>query len=135
MDDYIQDENSASNVDKFWARRYYLFEKFDEGISMDEQSWGTVVPEAVADYIASKVRCDTVLDAFCGVGGISLKLANTCYRVIANDWDNQKIKCLKRNASVYSVDNIEMKNSDFLQLKNLTPDIIVLHPEIHVMNW
>ena len=73
---------------------------------MDDESWGSVVPEAVAEYVASKIRCDTVLDAMSGVGGISLKLANTCYRVIANDSDAQKIKCLRRNATVYGVDNI-----------------------------
>lgn len=135
MDDYIQDENNASNVDKFWGKRYYLFQKFDEGISLDEQSWGDVVPEAVAEYIASKIRCDTVLDAFCGVGGLSLKLANTCYRVIANDIDDQKIQCLKRNSSVYSVDNIETRMNDFHEITHLEPDIIVIHPSVKVMNW
>ena len=95
-----------TNVDRFWNQRYYIFERFDEGISIDEESWSTVVPEAVAEFIASRVRCDTVLDAFSGVGGVAIKLANTCYRVVANDNNKDRINCLSRNASVYCIDNI-----------------------------
>jgi trimethylguanosine synthase len=31
-----------------------LFEKFDEGIKLDKQSWFSVTPEVVADHIATK---------------------------------------------------------------------------------
>lgn len=55
--DKVERSYSASNVDRFWNKRYYLFEKFDEGISLDEESWSEVTPEAVAEYIANKIRC------------------------------------------------------------------------------
>lgn len=132
MKEIYQDDNSLTNVDRFWNQRYYLFEKFDEGISIDQESWNTVVPEAVAEFIASKIRCDTVLDAFCGVGGISIKLANTCYRVVANDKNRDRINCLSRNACVYSIDNIELVENNFLNMEDIQSDIVVLHPSIKV---
>lgn len=35
-------------LESFWSRRYLLFDKFDLGIKMDEDSWYTAPPEAVA---------------------------------------------------------------------------------------
>ena len=101
---------SNSNVDRFWNQRYLLFQKFDEGISLDNQSWSSVTPEPVAEYISNRIRCQTVLDAFCGAGGDSIKLANTCSRVIANDICSRKIQCLINNAKVYCAQNIETLN-------------------------
>ena len=66
-----------------------------------------MTPEAVAEYIAKKIRCEVVLDGFCGAGGDSIKLANTCSRVIANDIDFRKTNCLNNNAKVYGASNIE----------------------------
>jgi trimethylguanosine synthase len=108
-----------SCFDKYWNKRYLLFEKFDEGINLDEESWYSVTPEAVAEYIASKIKCDTVLDGFCGAGGDSIKLANTCSHVIANDICKIKLRCLKNNAKVYCVENIETINEDFLKLEGI----------------
>lgn len=59
------------------------------------------------------------MDAFCGAGGDAIKLANTCSRVIANDIDHRKLKCLNNNAKVYCTENIEMLNQNFLELENI----------------
>ena len=115
-------------MDRFWDKRYLIFEKFDEGISLDDESWRNVTPEAVAEYISNKIRCETVLDGFCGAGGDSIKLANTCSRVIANDINSKKLQCLNNNAKVYCAENIEMMNQDFLELENIEPDIVYINP-------
>jgi trimethylguanosine synthase len=60
--------------------------------------------------------CESVLDAFCGAGGDSIKLALNCNRVVSNDIDPIKIKLLQNNAAVYGVDNIETMANDFFRL-------------------
>jgi trimethylguanosine synthase len=73
---------------KYWNQRYILFEKFDEGIKIDENSWTINPPEQVSEYIANKCNgAKIILDAFAGVGGTSIKLANinSCAKVIANE--------------------------------------------------
>lgn len=74
---------------------------------MDQQSWFSVTPQAVAEHIAGKLSgMDVVFDGFCGAGGDSIQLGLNCKRVISNDIDPVKVKLLKNNAAVYGVDNI-----------------------------
>ena len=47
-----------------------------------------------------------MLDGFCGAGGMAIKLANTCSRVICNDVERVRLNLLERNAKVYCVENI-----------------------------
>jgi trimethylguanosine synthase len=61
------------------------------GIKMDEDSWETTIPEAVAEYMSMRIKCATVLDGFCGVGSSAIKFARTCPIVLANDRDYAKI--------------------------------------------
>lgn len=136
---YFREESSfksngrgqQNNIDKFWDQRYLLFQKFDEGISLDQESWRTLVPQAIAEYLSNKIKCQTVLDAFCGAGGNSIKLANTCSRVIATDINLSKLKCLSHNAKVCCVDNIKILHQNFLTLQEeFSADIVFLHPQI-----
>jgi trimethylguanosine synthase len=60
-----------------------LFEKFDYGIKLDEDSWFSVIPEVISQYLSERVSCPTILVGYCGVGGEALKFANTCHKVIA----------------------------------------------------
>lgn len=48
-----------------------------------------MTPEAVANYVASKIggKDKVVLDGFCGAGGDSIQLALNCKEVISNDLD------------------------------------------------
>lgn len=118
-------------LDQFWGKRYFLFERFDEGIKIDEESWERgVIPEIVAEHIAGKVRCETILDAFSGVGSIAIKLSNTCVHVIGNDPEPLKLKCLANNSKVYNVDNIELTNYNFLSLEGLKLDVILAFPPL-----
>lgn len=81
-----------------------MFEKFDEGIKIDENSWSKIPPEQISEYIASKCNgAKVILDAFAGVGGTSIKLANvnSCVKVIANDYNKKKTSFLLNNAKVY----------------------------------
>jgi trimethylguanosine synthase len=46
-----------------------LFSKYDEGILLDKESWFSVTPEKVAEYIAKRFSDKNVIDGCCGVGG------------------------------------------------------------------
>ncbi|XP_061696403.1 trimethylguanosine synthase isoform X2 [Syngnathoides biaculeatus] len=67
---------------KYWAQRYRLFSRFDEGIKLDREGWFSVTPEKIAEHIALRVESSLsntqlVIDAFCGVGGNSIQFALT----------------------------------------------------------
>lgn len=74
-----------------------------------------MTPELIADQIADRCRCDTVLDAFCGVGGNAIAFAKTCNRVIALDTSPVRLALARHNAIIYGVaDRIEFILADYL---------------------
>lgn len=58
----------------------------------------------------------TILDAFCGAGGDSIKLASSCKNVLSNDIDEIKAKCMVNNVKVYDINNISVNCADFFKL-------------------
>lgn len=44
------------------------------------ESWFSVTPQKVAEHIAERCKCDTIIDAFCGAGGNAIQFAVTCER-------------------------------------------------------
>ncbi|NIG60342.1 trimethylguanosine synthase [Pontoporia blainvillei] len=119
---------------KYWAQRYRLFSRFDDGIKLDREGWFSVTPEKIAEHIAGRVsqsfQCDTIVDAFCGVGGNTIQFALTGKRVIAVDINPVKIDLARHNAEIYGVaDKIEFICGDFLQLaSHLKADVVFLSP-------
>lgn len=103
-----------SKLDYFWHRRYLLFERFDYGVQLDEDSWFSALPEAVAQYLARRVSCPTVLVGYCGVGYEALRFASYCTKVLAVDADSTKLEHLQTNAAIYGVDNLQILNHEFL---------------------
>ncbi|RIA91568.1 RNA cap guanine-N2 methyltransferase-domain-containing protein [Glomus cerebriforme] len=117
-------------LEKYWHQRYLLFSLYDEGIMMDEEGWYSVTPEYLAEYLAKRCACDTIIDAMCGVGGNAIQFAKTCKKVIAIDIDETKLYCAKNNASIYGVeDKIEFILGDFYDLvPQLKADVVFLSP-------
>ncbi|NWI65945.1 TGS1 synthase, partial [Todus mexicanus] len=119
---------------KYWAQRYRLFSRFDEGIKLDREGWFSVTPEKIAEHIAIRVsqsfNCDIIVDAFCGVGGNAIQFALTSKRVIAIDIDPEKLSLARHNAEVYGVaDQIEFVCGDFMVLAaDLQADVVFLSP-------
>ncbi|NXF10216.1 TGS1 synthase, partial [Smithornis capensis] len=119
---------------KYWAQRYRLFSRFDEGIKLDREGWFSVTPEKIAEHIALRVsqsfNCDIIVDAFCGVGGNAIQFALTSKRVIAIDIDPEKLSLARNNAEVYGVaDHIEFVCGDFMVLAaDLRADVVFLSP-------
>nr|XP_040026228.1 trimethylguanosine synthase isoform X1 [Gasterosteus aculeatus aculeatus]XP_040026229.1 trimethylguanosine synthase isoform X1 [Gasterosteus aculeatus aculeatus]XP_040026233.1 trimethylguanosine synthase isoform X1 [Gasterosteus aculeatus aculeatus] len=120
---------------KYWAQRYRLFSRYDEGIRLDREGWFSVTPERIAEHIALRVEhsfpdCQLVIDAFCGVGGNAIQFALAGKRVLAVDIDPVRLDLARHNATVYNVaDRIDFLQGDFLQLApRLHGDVVFLSP-------
>nr|XP_046264693.1 trimethylguanosine synthase isoform X2 [Scatophagus argus] len=120
---------------KYWAQRYRLFSRFDEGIKLDREGWFSVTPERIAEHIALRVErgfsdSQLVIDAFCGVGGNAIQFALTGKRVLAIDINRKRLDLARHNAGVYGVtDRIDFLQGDFLHLApQLRGDVVFLSP-------
>lgn len=69
-----------------YAQRKRLFSLYSKGCLLDEEGWYSVTPENIANQIAERCRCDTIVDAFCGVGGNTIAFAKTCERGASNNF-------------------------------------------------
>ncbi|TNN58138.1 Trimethylguanosine synthase [Liparis tanakae] len=120
---------------KYWAQRYRLFSRFDEGVRLDREGWFSVTPERIAEHIALRVErsfpeARLIVDAFCGVGGNAIQFALAGKRVLAVDIDPVRLDLARHNAVVYGVaDRIDFVQGDFLQLApRLRGDVVFLSP-------
>lgn len=112
-----ESEKRPPKLEKFYAQRYRLFSKYDEGIMMDDESWFSVTPEKIAEHHANKCKGNLVIDAFCGVGGNTIQLAKTCAVVVGIDIDPVKLEYARNNAQIYGVaDRIEFILGDVLKV-------------------
>jgi len=59
----------VSYLQKYEIKRYELFSRYDEGVYLDEESFYSVTPERIAEYLGQRLKCGTILDGFCGCGG------------------------------------------------------------------
>lgn len=113
---YANANQVPNHLKKYFAQRYRLFSRYSEGCLLDEEGWYSVTPERIADQIAERCRCDTIIDAFCGVGGNAIAFAKTCERVIAIDNSPVKLALARHNAALYGVvDRIDFVLADFVQ--------------------
>eukprot|EP01063_Lacrimia_lanifica_P019141 TRINITY_DN26206_c0_g1_i1.p1 TRINITY_DN26206_c0_g1~~TRINITY_DN26206_c0_g1_i1.p1 ORF type:complete len:336 (+),score=112.20 TRINITY_DN26206_c0_g1_i1:59-1009(+) len=120
-------------MEKYWAQRYKLWSKFDEGVWMDEEMWYSVTPEQIAVHIAERckaVKHDVIIDAFSGAGGNTIQFAKIAKQVIAIDIDPVKLQIARHNAQVYGVAHkIEYIQGDYTKLlPHLEADIVFLSP-------
>ncbi|XP_077413573.1 trimethylguanosine synthase isoform X2 [Vanacampus margaritifer] len=129
------DMAAEPDLAKYWAQRYRLFSRFDEGIRLDREGWFSVTPEKIAEHIALRVESSfsntqLIIDAFCGVGGNAIQFALTGKRVLAVDIDPVRLDLARHNATVYGVAHqIEFLQGDFLQLApRLCGDVVFLSP-------
>ncbi|KAG6810473.1 hypothetical protein H0H92_011708 [Tricholoma furcatifolium] len=114
---YTDASEVPEGLQKYFAQRERYFSKYSvpPGCLLDQEGWYSVTPELVADQIAERCRCDTILDAFCGVGGNAIAFAKTCQRVIALDTSPVRLALARHNAQIYGVaDRIEFVLADYI---------------------
>ncbi|KAH6915625.1 Tgs1 protein [Coprinopsis sp. MPI-PUGE-AT-0042] len=121
---YEDEADVPEAIQKYFSQRYRMFSLYSEppGCLLDDEGWFSVTPELIANQIAERCRCDTILDAFCGVGGNAIAFAQTCSRVIALDTSPTRLRLARHNAEIYGVaDRIEFILGDYLSFaKSLT---------------
>ncbi|XP_020572794.1 trimethylguanosine synthase-like [Phalaenopsis equestris] len=118
---------------KYWLQRYSLFSMFDAGISMDDEAWFSVTPEAIAASHAAHAAFSSaavVIDCFAGVGGNAIQFAARGFRVVAVEIDPRKVDYAVKNARIYGVkDRIEFLVGDFFSLAPfLKGDVVFISP-------
>ncbi|KIK69900.1 hypothetical protein GYMLUDRAFT_90886 [Collybiopsis luxurians FD-317 M1] len=110
-------QDVPDRLKKYYAQRERLFSLYSSppGCLLDEEGWFSCTPERIADQIAERCRCDTILDAFCGVGGNAIAFAKTCQRVIALDTSPVRLALARHNAQIYGVaQHIEFILADYI---------------------
>ncbi|KAI0035618.1 S-adenosyl-L-methionine-dependent methyltransferase, partial [Vararia minispora EC-137] len=118
---YTDASQVPEHLQKYFAQRMRFFSRYADGCLLDEEGWYSVTPEAIADRIAERCRCGTILDAFCGVGGNAIAFAKTCERVIALDISPARLALARHNAEIYGVaDRIEFILADFVSFARTT---------------
>ncbi|XP_059285811.1 uncharacterized protein LOC132039326 [Lycium ferocissimum] len=123
-------EEISPSLNKYWCQRYLLFNKYDEGIKMDEEGWFSVTPEAIAKHHALRCGSGTIVDLFTGVGGNSIQFAKRSKHVIAIDIDPKRIDLAQYNSAIYGVrDQIDFIRGDsFALAPNLKADVVFMSP-------
>ncbi|PWY78187.1 S-adenosyl-L-methionine-dependent methyltransferase [Aspergillus heteromorphus CBS 117.55] len=99
------------DIQNYWAQRYKIFSKYDEGVWLTDDAWFGVTPEPVANKIADHLAAaappgrSVLVDAFAGAGGnsIAFALSGKWKRVYAIEKNPAVLQCAKHNAEIYGV--------------------------------
>ncbi|KAJ5557513.1 RNA cap guanine-N2 methyltransferase [Penicillium frequentans] len=127
------------DIQNYWAQRYRIFSKYDEGIWLTDDAWFGVTPEPVANKIAADLANSApadrsiLVDAFAGAGGNTIAFAKSgkWKRVYAIEKNPAVLQCAKHNAKIYGVDDkITWFEGDCFeilkkQLKDLAPYSVI----------
>ncbi|MHC4536045.1 MAG: RsmD family RNA methyltransferase [Planctomycetota bacterium] len=97
---------------------------------LDSELLYSLCPQEVALSIAKEILSTTIVDAFCGAGGLSIGFAREGKRVIALDINKAHLEIAKYNAKLFGVaDLITFKHEDALRvLHNIENMAIFLDP-------
>ncbi|KAB8075754.1 RNA cap guanine-N2 methyltransferase-domain-containing protein [Aspergillus leporis] len=115
------------DIQNYWAQRYKIFSKYDEGVWLTDDAWFGVTPEPIANKIADDISKSApegrsiLIDAFAGAGGNTIAFArsNRWKRVYAIEKNPAVLQCAKHNAKIYGVDHkITWFEGDSLQIVN-----------------
>ena len=103
----------STKLIKYYAQRYLIFSRYNQGIWMDTECWYSVTPELIAKDVAKwiKLRLSNttinrnikLLDLFGGGGGDDIQCALVGIDVTTIDIDPIKLKIIQHNANIYNV--------------------------------
>ena len=70
------------------------------------------------------LKTGTILDPFCGSGGILIEAALMNFNIIGYDFDNKQLKRAKNNFNYYKIKNYSLVNDDARNIKGKVDAII-----------
>jgi hypothetical protein len=89
---------------KYWDQRYRLLSRYDAGVRLDEESWYSITPEAVAKHVTASCigrskalgcKLNRVIDCFSGCGGNTIPFVALGKEVVSVDLDPVKLEYLR----------------------------------------
>ncbi|OAX85416.1 hypothetical protein ACJ72_00187 [Emergomyces africanus] len=122
---YYCREEVPRDIQNYWAQRYKIFSKYDDGVWLTDDAWFGVTPEPIAKKIAEHMADSApkdrsiLVDAFAGAGGNTIAFAQSgrWKRIYAIEKDPAVLQCAKHNAKVYGVeDKITWFEGDCMQI-------------------
>ena len=101
---------------------------FEKPLYSDKDGIRFATPKAVAQYRAKRLKCKTLADISCGIGGQTIFFAKECEIVYAVEIDPKKIEYARKNCELHDIDNVEFICGDAL-----SPDVIEHIPKVDVI--
>lgn len=102
--------------------------KFEHRLFSDKDGMRFATPEEVARYRAKRLKCNTIADISCGIGGQTIYFAKECEKVFAIEIDPKKIEYARKNCRQLGIDNVA-----FICADALSPEAIGSLPELDVV--
>jgi len=87
-------------------------------------------PAEAAVYRAERLKCGTIVEIGCGIGGQTIAFAERCKKVIAIEIDKEQLEITKKNLQKLNITNVKLILGDalagyvFNQVKAENPDIV-----------
>jgi hypothetical protein len=108
-----------------------LFSRFHDGIQLDDVGRYSLTPEKEALYIASKVTCSIVVDAFGGCGGnvIAFAQQKNIKQVFCCEINAKRLSMAKQNVHIYGLNSkITFVNGDCTLQKWSVDTMVFIDP-------
>ena len=102
--------------------------QFEKPLHGDKESLRFATPEPIARYRAQRLKCRTLADISCGIGGQTIFFAQQCESVYAVEIDPKKIEYAKQNCEMYGLENVTFICGDALD-----PEVIAQIPKVDIV--
>lgn len=87
---------------------------FERQLYSDEDGLRFATPWPVAAYRARRLKCSSLADISCGIGGQTVYFARECEIVYAIEIDPAKLELARKNCKLFGLDNVEFICGDAL---------------------
>lgn len=101
---------------------------FEKKLFSDEDGLRFATPWPVAAYRAKRLKCSSLADISCGIGGQTLYFAKECETVYAIEIEPAKIELARKNCRLFGLDNVEFICGDAL-----SEDVLEQIPAVDVV--
>ena len=101
---------------------------FEKPLYSDKDGIRFATPKIVAQYRAKRLKCKTLADISCGIGGQTIFFAKECDFVYAVEIDPKKIEYAKKNCELHDIDNVQFICGDAL-----SSEVIEQIPKVDVV--